>query len=406
MTTDDQNSILRWVENQADSMRQLVEKVCNVNSYTENTSGIDSVRSIFRRQFEVIADTIDEPKLPDHEIVDPSGNVVKQPIASALQVIKRCQANKRIFLCIHLDTVYPPESPFQKCTEIETGILNGPGVIDAKGGAVILLFALKAFERYALAHQLGWEVILNTDEEIGSPSSQNLIKTRGQKCRLGLLFEPALPDGTLVDQRKGSGNYSIIVRGKSVHSGRDFHNGRNAIVKAAEIASRLHELNSVYEEVTINVARIDGGGPLNVVPDLAIVRVNLRVGELDQQTWCETTIKEIVAEFNSIEGFSCELHGAFFSPPKILDDRSLLLKQNIERAANSMNLNVAWRSTGGVSDGNKLSSVNLPNIDTLGARGDHMHNPNEFLILDSLVERVKLTTLLLMRYASGEYSLD
>ena len=402
--TNDQNDVLSWLDTQATSMRALTEELCNINSYTENTSGIDAVRAVLKSQYNSFAETVQEVPLPHHEIVQTNGEKIQLPIASALQVVQRPTAAKRVFLCIHMDTVYPPESPFQKCEEIRPGILNGPGVIDAKGGAVVMLYALQAFERFPESQNLGWEVVLNTDEEIGSPSSQSFVKERGQQSQLGLLFEPAMPDGTLVDQRKGSGNYSIIIRGKSVHSGRDFENGRNAIVLGSEVAARLHDWNQVHDEVTINVARMDGGGPLNVVPDLGIVRVNVRVANQEQQAWFEKQLEELVHDCDAREGFLCELHGGFFSPPKELDPGSRKLKENIEDSANSLGMDIGWRSTGGVSDGNKLSAVNLPNIDTLGARGDNMHSVDEYLVIDSLVERAKLVTLILMRYAAGEYT--
>ena len=387
-------------------MRNLLEKVCNINSYTFETAGVDQVRAIFKNEYSEISDSITEFEMPPFEIVTEAGEIESAPIAKAIQFQKRIDASRKVFLCIHLDTVFEPTSSFQECIESSPGILNGPGVVDAKGGAVIMLFALKAIEKFSAANDIGWEVVLNPDEEIGSPSSQRFLKERGKLFDFGLLFEPALPDGTLVDQRKGSGNFSMIIRGKSVHSGRDFENGRNAVVMGSQLSLQLHELNSEHDDVTINVARIDGGGPFNVVPDLAIVRVNVRVANPEQQTWFESELKKRVAEFDSQNGFSCELHSGFFSPPKVLDSGSDQLKTEIEAVASELNIPVSWRATGGVSDGNKLSAVGLPNIDTLGARGGKLHSSDEFLILDSLPERAKLTAMILMRYASGQFSIN
>lgn len=403
MSGTEQESILKWIESHGEAMRLLTEIACNINSFTDNVPGINKVRSLFREHFLEIADHVYEIPLPTRDVVDSAGQIYQFPVADALQAIKRPEAPCRIFLCIHLDTVYPPDSPFQECTETEPGVLNGPGVIDAKGGAVVLLFALKALEQFSNKHEIGWEVVLNTDEEIGSPSSQDFVKTRAQTCDLGLLFEPAMLDGTLVDRRKGSGNFSIIIRGRAAHSGRDFDHGRNAIARGAEMATMLHSLNAQYEETTINVARIDGGGPLNVVPDLAVIRVNVRVADETQQNWFHTQLQTLVDDCDQEDGFSCELHGGFFSPPKNLDPGSILLKGNIEECARDLGIDIAWRASGGVSDGNKLASVKVPNIDTLGVRGNNMHSTNEFLVIDSLVERVKLTTLILMRYATGEF---
>ena len=151
---------------------------------------------------------------------------------------------------------------------------RGPGVIDAKGGLVVLLTAIDAVERSDLAGNLGWELFLNTDEEIGSPGSAAFFAEAAKRNHLALLFEPAMPDGALVSERKGSGNFSLVVRGRAAHAGRDFSAGRNAIVAAADFAVAVHRLNGTIPEVTLNVARIDGGGPANVVPDLAVCRLN------------------------------------------------------------------------------------------------------------------------------------
>jgi glutamate carboxypeptidase len=398
--------VCQWLDSQSTSMRNLVEATCNINSYTLETSGVDQVREIFRLAFSDFGALVSEVEIPDFEIVNSQGILEKRPLANVLHVVQRPAVGKQCFLCIHLDTVYEPTSAFQTCFEQQPGIMVGPGVIDAKGGAVIMLFALRALERSSLRTKLGWEVVLNSDEEIGSPSSQKFIKSRARQCDFGLLFEPALPDGTLVDRRKGSGNFSLIARGKSVHSGRDFEKGRNAVIAAADIALELHRLNEEHPEVTINVARIDGGGPLNVVPDLAIVRVNARVDSAEQQEWFEMELDRIAKKWMDRDGITCELHGAFFSPPKNVDGATQRLKEAISATARDLDLPIAWRNTGGASDGNKLAAVGVPNIDTMGARGGEIHSSDEYLLIDSLAERAKLTALVLMRYAAGDFSLD
>ena len=163
----------------------------------------------------------------------------------------------------------------------DDGTLNGPGVADAKGGIVVMLHALQALEASPLAEHIGWEVLLNPDEEIGSPGSRPLIDSIAPRCDFGLLFEPALGDNQLVSWRKGSGNFSLLVRGRSAHAGRAFAEGRNALVAAAKVVQAISDLNT-DPEVTFNVARIDGGSPMNVVPDLAIVRANVRVRTADE----------------------------------------------------------------------------------------------------------------------------
>ena len=205
------------------------------------------------------------------------------PLGQAIAITKRPKAPLRILLNIHLDTVYPPDSSFQAVRE-EVGTLHGPGVADAKGGLAVMLTALEALERSPNAERIGWRVLLNPDEEIGSPGSASLLADTARDCQFGLLFEPALPDGALVNRRRGSGNFSIIVRGRAAHVGRDFEAGRSALVAAAKISLQLHSLNQSLPGVTLNVGAIDGGGPANVVPDLAICRINIRTTRTGRRT--------------------------------------------------------------------------------------------------------------------------
>src|SRR5207253_10256314 len=155
------------------------------------------------------------------------------------------------------------------------GVLNGPGVADMKGGIAVMLAALKAVERSASADRFGYEIVINSDEEVGSPASAALLARAAAGKRAALTYEPAaLPDGTLAGARPGSGNFTIIVRGRSAHAGRNPEDGRNALLAAAELALRLERLKR--DGLTVNPSRIEGGSPSNVVPDLAILRINLR----------------------------------------------------------------------------------------------------------------------------------
>jgi glutamate carboxypeptidase len=304
-------------------------------------------------------------------------------------------------LNIHLDTVYPPDSPFQSARE-EAGVLRGPGVADAKGGLAVMLTALEALERSPDAEGIGWRVVLNPDEEIGSPGSVSLLADTARDCQFGLLFEPALPDGALVNRRRGSGNFSIIVRGRAAHVGRDFDAGRNALVAAAKISLQLHSLNQSLAGVTLNIGAIDGGGPTNVVPDLAICRINIRTTEPGDEQTAIQAVRGIVSESDSGDGITAEIQGQFTSPPKIPDDRTIRLLDAIVACGQDLGLSLASRASGGASDGNRLAAAGLPNIDTLGVRGDRIHSPDEFMVIDSLVERAQLVALLLLKIAGGD----
>ena len=234
--------------------------------------------------------------LPPAESIDSRGLMTRQPLGRAMRARKRPEAPRQIFLGIHLDTVYPLDQPFQKVEALDANTLRGPGVIDAKGGLVVMLTAIEALERSELAGNVGWEILVNPDEEIGSPGSTELFVEAARRNHVGLVFEPAIGEGNIVDARKGTGNFTIIVHGRAAHAGRDFASGRSAIVALAGIVKKLHALNDTMPGVIVNVGKIEGGGALNVVPDLAIVRINVRLTVPEDETRLRQAFEPILDE--------------------------------------------------------------------------------------------------------------
>jgi len=327
---------------------------------------------------------------------------VRTPLGRALRIRKREDAAHSVFLGIHMDTVVDPSHPFQQVTRADNDTLRGPGVADAKGGLVVMLFALLAFERAPFAEQLGWEVLINPDEEIGSPGSLPLLRDAAQRNDVGLVYEPALADGSLAAPRKGSGNFTLVVRGRAAHVGRHFDDGRNAIHMLADAIAQLSAINATIDGATLSIGKVEGGGPVNIVPDLAIARFNVRVVDAAGQRAAEEHIERVVAQVNEIDGYAAELHGLFYSPPKPIDAPMRTVMDEVEACAATLGIDVRWQATGGVCDGNKLAAAGLPNVDTLGPRGGGLHSDGEFVLVKSLPERAKLSTLMLMRYAAGE----
>ena len=373
-----------------------------MNSGTMNVAGVKQVATALEREFAELGGTSRFVDVEPLKTIDDFGSAIESPLGPALHIVKRPDVRPRVILCIHTDTVYPIDHDFQSCSEIKDGQINGPGVADAKGGIVVMLYALKALEQSSVGKNIGWEVILNPDEELGSPGSEKFLKERALKADFGLLFEPALPDGTMVSSRKGVGNFTFVCRGRAAHSGREFDKGRNAIVACARMMNRIHELNT-GPDITLNVGRISGGGPLNIVPDLAIGRVNVRVASVGQQKEIESKLLTLVREFDGIDDVSVEMTGRFTSPPKQISDGTAALQKVIERCGAALKLDIGWRATGGASDGNKFAAVGLPNIDTFGVLGGEIHSRNEFMMIESLVPRAKLSALTLMTLAA-EYS--
>ena len=299
----------------------------------------------------------------------------------------------------HMDTVFPPELGFNSCKDLDNGIMNGPGVSDLKGGLVVMLKALEKFERSPEASKLNWQVFFNPDEEIGSPGSTALFPQVAKHNKWGLIYEPSLPDGSFTYRRKGAANFQLVIRGKASHVGRAFDEGISAILIASEF---INEANTLNEDpnVIINFGKIEGGGPLNIVPDLAIVGINIRIEENSDEEKVLAKINSLIDSLkNKHAGSEFSLHGKFNRKPKIPDSNLDSLYEVLEDCCKELNLNYKTRNTGGCCDGNNMWEYGLANIDTLGVRGKDIHSTDEIVYLDSLEERRDLSYLLLKRLA-------
>lgn len=373
----------------------------NINSGSDHALGLETVLSLLEAEAARLPATVQRIPTQGFSTVGDDGSVQPQARADALKITARPDAPIQVVLTGHYDTVYPADSGFQTVVPRPDGALNGPGIADMKGGISVMLGALEAFETHPERERVGWTVLLSPDEEIGSPASAPLLAELGARGHVGMTYEPALADGTLAGARKGSGNFHLIVTGRAAHAGRAFHEGANAIAGAAQIAARLHDLNGQRDGVTVNVARISGGGALNVVADNAVVRFNVRVPDKGAADWIVAAIAEIAAA-PPFEGLSLDLHGGFTRPPKPMDAAQTALFEAVRQTGALLGQTIAWTSSGGVCEGNNLHAAGLPNIDTLGVRGGLIHSIEEFAWPDSFVERAQLSTLMLCKIASGE----
>ena len=373
----------------------------NVNSGSRNADGLNAVLDLLEVEARVLpAEVVRIPTRGSTTIGD-DGAVQTVAHADALSITARPQAPVQVVLTGHYDTVFAAETGFRTVTTRPDGALNGPGIADMKGGISVMLAALEAFETHPDRDRIGWTVLLSPDEEIGSPASAPLLARLGAAGHVGMTYEPALADGTLAGARKGSGNFHLIVTGKAAHAGRAFQEGANAVAGAAIIAAALHALNGRREGVTVNVARISGGGALNVVADNAVVRFNVRVPDAQSAAWVTDAVHEITST-PPFAGLTLDLHGGMTRAPKPMDASQTALFEAVREAGALLGQPIAWSPSGGVCEGNNLHAAGLPNIDTLGVRGGDIHSDQEFAWPDSFVERARLSALILCKLASGE----
>ena len=368
-----------------------------VNSGTRNLAGLGTMAGMLADSFSVLPGHLALIEPAPVESVTSAGKTLALDHGKHLHLAVRPDAPVQILLTGHMDTVYPVDHPFQAGVWLEDGTYNGPGAADMKGGLSLMLAALEAVEASPLAHRVGYEVLINSDEETGSFSSAALIAGAAQGKAAALTYEPALPDGTLAGARGGTGNFSIVVHGKSAHAGRNPDEGRNAIVAAADLALRLAEARA--PGLAVNPARIEGGGPNNVVPDLAILRVNFRPRDAAAITRAQIAIDQAIAVVSVKHDVRIHLHGSFNRPPKPLDAGAEKLFALVKQAGADLGIPIAWKATGGVCDGNNIAACGVPVVDTMGARGGAIHSADEFLIAESLPERAALSALTILRIA-------
>ena len=394
--------LLERLDGEGEGLVARAESWSTINSGSFELPGLAAMRV-------TLLDTVSELPAPP-EVVDlqpsqrvrPDGEVIDVQHGASIRVRVRPDAPIQVALTGHYDTVFPASHPFQAPWR-EGEMLRGPGVADMKGGIAVMLAALKAFEQLPGEKRIGYEVLLSPDEEIGSMGSAPLLAELGTRAHLGLTYEPAMADGALVDQRKGSANFHLAVRGRAAHVGRAFNDGRNAVLAAADAAMSLNRLNGQRDGVTFNIGAIDGGGAVNVVPERAVLRFNIRVPDAESAIWAEAEVRRIARETGERDGIDAHLHGGFTRPPKPLNDQQRTMVAWTRQAGSALGLDLQFRPSGGVCEGNNLAAAGCPNIDTLGPCGGGLHSDEEFAVISSFAERAKLSFLLLAGVERGVF---
>lgn len=393
--------LVQTIKSQQENMVIQLHQFCEINSGTTNLAGLALMAKALESAYQPIADTIQVKKLAPLSLINMQGSTTVQHYGDALLISKRPELKRRILLSGHMDTVYAATSPFQKLTYLNDNYVNGPGVADMKGGLIVMLHALMAFEQTDAASQLGWDVFINSEEEIGSLASKVLLDELAPNYQVALVYEPAMTaTGTLAKNRKGSGKLTIVADGKAAHAGRAFDEGRNAICYLAEAITAIHALNGQRDGVTINVGKIAGGEALNVVPDKAVAQLDIRIGRAEDEFWVREQLDRIVAQLKRSD-YTLTVHGEFSRPVKRVCQGTERLFSRLQTLGKELGITLDWQDSGGCCDGNNLAQHGLAVLDTLGVRGGAIHSADEYILLDSLSERASLSALLLTDLAQG-----
>jgi glutamate carboxypeptidase len=298
-----------------------------------------------------------------------------------------------ILLLGHLDTVYDLGTLQRTPFRLRGGRAFGPGTFDMKSGLVIALYAVEALRALKLRPRRPIVCLWTSDEEIGSHASRAAIERQARASCAALVLEPAGgARGDLKTARKGVGEVTLEVTGRSAHAGLDPRSGINAILELSLQLARLQRLNQPARGVTVSAGVIQGGTRSNVIPDRAMALIDLRAQSLREMRSLERTLRALRP---ILPGAKLSVRGGFNRAP--LEPRmSKGLYARAELLARKMGISVGQCSVGGGSDGNFTAAIGVPTLDGMGGVGGGAHSPSEFVQLRSLPERAALLAALLL----------
>lgn len=372
-----------------------------INTGSYNIPGLKTLAPKLADAFSALEADVELVEGPGFDNVGADGRVVQMHTGPIVQVTSRPSAPIQVVLSGHYDTVFPPGT-FETIRDLDNGQINGPGMADMKGGLSLMLEALKTFETGPFKDRLGYRIVITPDEEIGNfASSAALTSAARSGAHIGMTYEPAMETGAMSGGRKGSAVFDIVLHGRAAHAGRAKEEGRSAIEAAAELALGLEALNGQREGVTFNVGAIEGGSPVNIVPDLAVVRFGARAPDAEASAWATREVERLFARASARDGIHGHLHGGFYRPPKPRNAAQQALFDAVHATGQAIGLELEFVDTGGVCEGNNIFAAGVPNVDTLGVRGGRIHSNEEFVIVDSFAERATLSALILNRLADG-----
>jgi glutamate carboxypeptidase len=387
-----------WLDSQEDNMLDMLERLTNINTGSLNKAGVDELATIFSQELRQLGFSIST--LPGSVIEMPSCPGSDYSIDVADHILAQRQGSGTSLLLMgHLDTVFPPSSPFQTFRR-EGDTVYGPGVVDMQGGLVVMLYALKALAEAGELEDKAITILLNSDEEIGSLSSRKFLEEQAKLHDYGLVYESSGND-TLVRQRKGLGLARFVIHGKASHAGGAHKQGRSAIKELAYKIVEIENMTDYESGVTVNVGVVSGGEARDTIAPCAEAFVDLRYPQPQQGLDAVDQFEDIFANLYSYSVDSGEITTESWTnlhrPPKIPTLESDRLLEQTRAIGRLLGQNLGVYDSGGGTDGSLTQAVGLPTLDSLGVAGSGAHSNREEARVSSLLERAKLSAVLIRR---------
>jgi len=383
-------------------LKSLLKTLVETESPSHDKAAVDRVSALVAeeaRKLGAQVEIIQNQGAGDHILArfpSPAGSptgVLREGIRRRTEPVEVGEGEKLILLLCHMDTVFPLGTLSKMPYREADGKIFGPGTLDMKAGIVISLAAIEASLQAGMTRPV--TLLCTSDEEIGSHTSRPWIESLAKESALVLVLESALVDGSLKTWRKGVGEFQVKTKGRAAHAGGDHEKGRNAIEEMAHQVIAIQKLTDYTKQTTLNVGVIRGGTASNVVPEEAVIDVDVRVMQPGEWDGLDAEMKSLKPV---LDGTSIEVSGALNRPPMPFDD---LMKDTFEKAKSisaCLGMNLKAGGSGGGSDANFVAPLGIPVLDGLGAVGEGYHSEREYIFADSLAERTRLLSTLLLNW--------
>ena len=377
----------KWLGEQGKVLESALADLVTVNSFTDNVEGGKRVGAMLGELFAIeglsrrVVPSA-SGKFADHLVFESVGASEAPPVA----------------LIGHLDTVFPPGT-FEGYRR-DGDLARGPGVLDMKGGLVVVAWALKALAATAgLGALPPLRIVVVADEEVGSPEGKAVIQTalRDAGAKRALVFEAGRKGDLIITRRKGTGAVTLVAHGKAAHAGNAHKEGVNALWALAKVVDRVQALTDYGRGVTVNVGKISGGTTKNTVPDRAEALVDLRFETQADAEALMSAIRAAAAECAAaVPGSSIDVEGGIARLPLERTPESLALMEAYGAAARAAGLGSGEAPLiGGGSDASTSSAMGIASIDGLGPRGIGFHTHDEQIEVATLLQKAQALARLL-----------
>ncbi|HUY78254.1 MAG TPA: M20 family metallopeptidase [Ktedonobacterales bacterium] len=380
---------LAVAEQQVTSFLADLETLVNIDSGTYTPAGVTRIADELAPRFAAL------------------GFAVKTQPGRELgpQLVARRQGTGRAKLVIvgHMDTVFPDGEAQRRPYALRDGRAYGPGVFDMKSGLLVGLYALQVLAEMDEAPYSELTFICNSDEEIGSPESHDLIAATARDADVVLVLEPTSDVERVTVARKGVGLYRLEVRGRAAHAGVEPKRGRSAIIELAHRTLALHALNGTIPGVTVNVGVVAGGERPNIVADHATAEIDVRAADPAGVAAIHEALQRVASDIERhVPDTEVSLTGGMRHQPFTQSEQSARVFALAQAEAATQGLTLRGEPTGGASDGNTAAALGVATLDGLGPAGGLAHNPGEFITVASVAPRIALLAGLLRRLDVGE----